>query len=176
MRRIFAGMKKLILIFVMLVSVAPLFAQDEEIEMPPYLKDPMLPAFEMLMLDSTTMLQTADIPAGQPIVIMYFSPDCSHCVTHTEEMIKHWDIFSDANIYMITPMTLSATKEFSEKMELDKKDNVTFGKDVQFFVMNHYDVKSFPFTAVYDKDKKLVGGFDSKADLETIIRAVSLAK
>lgn len=175
MRRIFAGMKKLFLIFALLISAATTFAQEEP-EMPPYLKDPMVPEFEMLMLDSTTMFNTADIPDGQPVIIMYFSPDCSHCVSHIEQMLKHWDDFSTAQIYMVTPMTLSATQALSEKMGLNLKENITFGKDVQFFVMNHYDIKAFPFTAVYDKNKKLVGGFGSKTDMETILRALAMAK
>lgn len=152
------------------------FAQEQTADTLPYLKYPVLPSFELLMPDSVEKFSTYYIPEGRPIVFVYFSPDCDHCVQFTKQMLEHIDDFKKTRIYMMTPMSLTATKEFADKMELDKHKNIKWGKDYKFFFISFYGVKSFPFVAVYNGKKKLIEGFPGHLAIEDVIKAVERAR
>lgn len=173
---IFAQMKNLLIIVAaVLLSTVSLLAQDGTLENPQYLQNPTLPSFEILLEDSTTMFNTKDIPTGKPTVLMYFSPDCDHCALVVRKIKEHNKDFKKAHIYMSTPMSLAATKEFSKELEIDKMDNITIGKDHAFFVIKYYKITSFPFLAVYDSNKQLVGAFHANADFNDVVKAVKNA-
>ena len=53
---------------------------------PPYKRSPTIPPLELLRPDSTKF--TKDDLKKQNTLIMYFSPDCDHCIHQTEDMIK----------------------------------------------------------------------------------------
>lgn len=170
-------MKKLILLSVLAVScVGNVFAQEEEEVQPPYLKYPVLPTFEILCEDSNKIVSTYDIPEGRPIIIMYFSPDCDHCLSVTKKILEHKDEFKKTRIYMSSPMYLAQINEFAKELELDKQKNIIIGKDFNYFVLKFYDLKSFPFIAVYNGDKKLVEGFKGGFKFEDVLKALERAK
>ncbi|MCB0696153.1 MAG: thioredoxin fold domain-containing protein [Chitinophagaceae bacterium] len=170
-------MKKIVLLVVLISSLGIKgLAQEQKADTLPYLKYPVLPSFEILLPDSTEKFSTYYIPEGRPIVMMFFSPDCDHCVRFTEQLLEHKDDFKKTRIYMITPMTLAATKVFADKMGLDKHKNIKWGKDYQYFFISFYGVKSFPFVAVYDGKKKLIEGFPGHLTIEDVIKAVERAK
>jgi len=50
-----------------------------------------IPSFDFLLSDSITRVNTATIPEGTPIALLYFSPDCEHCQHETETIIHHMD-------------------------------------------------------------------------------------
>ena len=91
---IFAHMKRLIVAtIVSLMSIAGFAQEKEEEQQVPYLKYPVLPTFDILDLDSNKTFSTYDIPKGRPIILIFFSPDCSHCIELGKEIVAHKDDF-----------------------------------------------------------------------------------
>lgn len=125
----------------------------------PYLKNPTLPAFFILKADSSSAINTYDIPEGQYTILMFFSPDCEHCKQLTKQMTASQAEYKDVAFYLFTPMQLGLLREFIADQHLDKYDNFFAGKDMNFFFPGFYRTKYVPHLVVYDEHKKLVTSF-----------------
>lgn len=154
------------------LSLQTVLAQTKTRDSLPYQKYPTLPAFNLLMLDSQTVFNTYDIPKGKPTLLMFFSPDCDHCKMLTDSLLNHMDELKKANIYMLTPMALSAIRDFYNKMNLRAYPNITIGKDYEMFFPRYYGAYYVPFLAIYDRKKKLVRSFEGGGKMEDIIKSL----
>lgn len=173
---IFAVMRQLILATIVSILSIASYAQEQTADTLPYIKYPVLPTFDILNLDSSKTFSTYDIPEGRPIVMVFFSPDCSHCVHLGQEIVKHKEDFKKTRIYMATPMSLPATEKYADSTGLSQMKNVMIGKDHRFFCISFYGLKSFPFVAVYNGKKKLIEGFPGTFEIEDVIKAVERAE
>lgn len=170
-------MKKLFLLVVLISSIAVKgFSQQQTADTLPYIKYPALPTFELLMSDSSTIFSTYYIPEGKPIVLIYFSPDCDHCMDFTKSLLEKKDNIKSTRIYMATPMSLPAMQEFYDKLELKKHKNLKMGKDFRYFCIRFFGIDSFPFIAVYGSDKKLVQAFHGGVKVDDVLKAVERGK
>ncbi|WP_307379958.1 TlpA family protein disulfide reductase [Chitinophaga terrae (ex Kim and Jung 2007)] len=131
-----------------------------------------IPAFDVLLLDSTTLLNTRDIPTGRPVLFMYFQPDCKHCQEETIKLVKNMDAFKDVQIYYISPSPISEVKLFYDLCGLKKFSNVTFAVDYKLYFYEQYKPTTTPYQAVYDRSKKLVDYFDGGTKLTRLMKLV----
>src|SRR5919205_3267867 len=90
----------------------------------PYKRFPTLPPVKLLLSDSTSMFTKADFQKKKPVLLMLFSPDCSHCQHETEELVKYKDDLKDVQIVMATLQPLSDMKDFIERYKLKELPNV----------------------------------------------------
>ncbi|MEO6851241.1 MAG: hypothetical protein ABI203_08280, partial [Mucilaginibacter sp.] len=87
-------MKKLFFLFSMVLFAGCTFAQSKpDID--------KIPPFRILKTDST-WFTPADIRKNKPVMIIYFSPDCSHCQHLMYEMKPRMKEFGDTQIVMVT--------------------------------------------------------------------------
>jgi len=128
----------------------------------PYLKYPTLPAFNILLMDSVTILNTYNIPDGKPIGLFFFDPECSHCQKEVKQLLKSMDSIKEIQFYMITPVhSATALRKFYEDYHLgDYKNIVAVGRDYEFFFGSFFGVKYVPDLALYDSHKKLLKLFE----------------
>jgi len=138
----------------------------------PYKKSPTLPAFNILLTDSTTLFNTYNIPDGRVTVLVLFDPDCSHCKAITEMLTKGMDSLKNIDFYFVTPVhSMTAIKGFSELHHLDQYPNVkAVGRDTEFFYGTFYGVKYVPDLAVYDKHKKLLHLFEGTVTVKELYK------
>ena len=165
-------MKKFLFVLFTLFSIA-LFAQTEEL--PAYKKQPGIPQFMILQPDST-WFTTASLPKNKPVVITYFSPECSHCQFEAKELVKHMDELKDINFVWTSYFTPGEIREFVDKYVVKKFDNVHFGRDTKYYIPVFYDLKYTPFSAVYDKHGKLVKTYDMGIDFKELKDLVNAEK
>ncbi len=131
---------------------------------------PKLPSFDLLLIDSTTVLNTKDIPGGKPIILVYYSPDCEHCQQETEDILKKMDSLKRVQFYFITTDPFDRMKVFKQYYKLDKYNNITLGRDYKSFFPRYYKVLAPPFSNVYNRHKRLVGTFAGQATAGDFIR------
>jgi thiol-disulfide isomerase/thioredoxin len=124
-----------------------------------------LPAFELVLADSVTRLNTKDIPTGQPFLIVGFSPYCPHCQGEIRDILKNMQKFRDTRVFLITYFPLSDLRLFYKKLRLDKYPNVTAAVDNKNVFLSYYRQHSIPFTAVYDSKKRLAEVISGRADM-----------
>lgn len=155
-------MKILRLCAVFLMFCAPVFAQPrkmnarDSMQLPAYQRYPTLPAFNIVLQDSSAVFNTYNIAEGRPTVLFFFSPDCDHCQMTTDSLMKHMDEMKMADFYMFTFMPLSMLRSFAEKNHLADYKNITVGKDQAYFFPLYYKAETVPYLVLYDKHKKLV--------------------
>lgn len=160
-------MKNIVLFCLLMLSLRSLAQVDTTL--PPYKRFPSLPPIQLLLGDSTTKYTKNDIPKNKPVLLMLFSPDCSHCQQTAEEMVQRKDELKGINIVMATLHSIHEMNAFVEKYRLKELPNVTVGRDIYFIMPGFYVVRNFPYLAFYNKKGKLIKGFEGAMPLSRII-------
>jgi thiol-disulfide isomerase/thioredoxin len=114
-----------------------------------------MPAFNLLLMDSTTRINTSSFPSGEPIVMFFFSPYCPYCRAQTEDIIANMKSFTNIRFYMLTNLPLSQLKHYYNHYRLDKYPNIVVAQDYNSYFVNYFKVTGVPYMAIYSKDKQL---------------------
>jgi hypothetical protein len=128
-----------------------------------------LPTFNIQLLDSSHVVNTADIASGAPTIVLYFSPDCKFSRMQTETIVKNHEALKHVRFYMCSSLPLSKIKAFSDHYQLSKYDNITVGRDVNLFFEKDLKVPAFPWSFIYKADKKLKRILTGNADLKLLL-------
>jgi thiol-disulfide isomerase/thioredoxin len=131
-----------------------------------------LPPFEMLLMDSNTVLKAQEIPMGKPILLLFFRPDCPHCQRETRLLLDHMDSLKNVRIYFLATAPFKDIRDFYFSYHLDKQKNLTVGRDQEHSFYQAFRPASVPYTAIYDANKKLVKIFNEEAGIENILKAI----
>lgn len=134
----------------------------------------LLPSFSILLPDSITYLNIADIPAGRPSVLFYFNPGCPFCQAEMREVIHNIDQLGGIDFYMITPYPFSDMKEFYKQFELDRFSNIKVGFDYKQFFDPYFQTTGTPFLAIYSGHRKLTATFIGVIKFDQIIDVARL--
>ena len=138
----------------------------------PYKKDPTIPAFSILQSDSTWFNKTA-LPKNEPVVIIYFSPDCGHCQLTAHEFVEKMDKFKDVFFVWISYLSVDKIKTFADEYKLSQYANVRLGRDPKYYVPSFYKVRFTPFIAVYNKNGKFMQAYEGGTDPATILKLLN---
>ena len=115
----------------------------------------IIPSFSILLPDSVSHFNTADIPQGQPFIVFGFSPTCTHCQAETKDILSHMDQFRNVRIYYVTPDNFHDMKLFYKVFKLAQYPNITIGRDEKFTFFKTFSVRQIPYAAIYDSHKRL---------------------
>jgi hypothetical protein len=132
-----------------------------------------VPTFSMQLLDSNRIINTRDIAAGQPTIVMYFSPDCQFSRQQTERIIAGYPTLQHIRIYMCASEPLSKLNAFSRHYQLNRFNNITVGRDYNLFFQDQLKVPSYPWLFIYASDKKLKRIVTGSTDVKTILDMVN---
>jgi len=163
-------MKKIALFLSLFVAGSAAFSQSKkgtDNDSAPYLKVPYTPPFKILLTDSTWFAKE-DLPKHTPVVVMYFSPDCSHCQMEVKEIVDSMQYFEKAFFVLASYKKMPDIVEFSDKYKLNEVKNMKVGRDTAYFLPTFYRVKFTPFIGVYDEDGKLLQTFPQGAKIEEL--------
>ncbi len=149
--------------------------QADNDTMPPYKKTTRIPQFDILRPDST-WFTNKELPAGKPLVIIYFSPDCGHCQLTAQEFVKDMDKLKNTELLWVSYHTPQQIKEFSETYKLSGYDNVVVGRDPNYKIPAFYRVQFTPFMAVYDKKGIFLKAYQQGTDPATIAKLIKTGK
>jgi thioredoxin-related protein len=159
-------MKKLFLFFVLIISTGFAFAQTNT---PPL----TIPPYHILTTDSV-YVTPANLKKHKPVMIIYFSPDCSHCQHLMFEMKPQMDVFKNVQVVMITfVLQLKAIQTFYRDFDLKNYPNFTVGTEgYTYLVQRFYQVKTTPYIALYDKNGKLIKAYEKAPKVEELVEEV----
>jgi len=118
-----------------------------------------LPAFNILLPDSSTLFNTANIPKGTPLVLMYFLPNCPYSQGEMKNIINNISNFRNIRFFICTSQPLEQLKGFYTYFNLDKYPNITAGVDFKHFVPDYFKPMAVPFTMIYNKNQQLTKAF-----------------
>ncbi|OLY92245.1 Thioredoxin-like domain-containing protein [Cnuella takakiae] len=136
----------------------------------PYLRFPTLPPMQLLLADSTSKYTREDVPRKKPVLLMLFSPDCSHCQHTAEEFVANKEKLKDLHIIMATLQPLWQMNAFVEKYGLKQIPGLVVGKDFSYILPSFYGIHNLPYLAFYNKKGTLITGFEGSMPLERILQ------
>jgi cytochrome oxidase Cu insertion factor (SCO1/SenC/PrrC family) len=145
--------------------------QAKDSSLPVYLKNPAIPSFSILTTDSATFTKN-DLPKNKTVVLIYFSPDCSHCQYEAKQIVQYMDSLRDVMFVWVSYHPLNEIKDFFTKYGLDKFKNVKIGRDTKYFIPTYYKVENTPFIAIYNRQGVFSKEFREGAKAEELIRAI----
>ena len=131
-----------------------------------------LPIFNLLLIDSTTIFNTTQIPEGNPIIFIYFSPDCENCQQETENLLSQLSDFKKTQFYFFTYDPMNRLRNFYYRYNFSKYSNITVGRDYNFSFPRYYQVNTTPYMAIYDRHKQLFAIFDGVPEVNKIVEII----
>lgn len=162
-------MKKLFLLLSLIIAAGCTRAQDtvntKNIQ--------KIPPFKILKQDST-WFSAANLKKNKPVMIIYFSPDCSHCQHLMYDMKSHMKELRNVQIVMVTFTEASMLKmiqDFYKTFDLKKYPNITVGTEGHTYVVQrYYQVRTTPFIAIYGHDGKLVKAYAKVPAMPVLVK------
>ena len=155
--------KKIALFLMMAVIASGAFSQT--------LKNNGKVAPFVITLDSGKTYTHEDLKK-EPLVLIYFSPECDHCRNFTKDMMKNIKSFADKQIVMVTFLSLDEIKKFVKDFDIASHHNIKVGTEANtFLVRNYYNVEHFPFVVLYDKNGKEIKTFANRPTIKEVMKA-----
>jgi peroxiredoxin len=165
-------MKNWLIIFALLPALQT-FSQDSTRQEPfTYKSYASIPAFPLLALDSSKFSSISVVNKKESLIIMYFSPTCSHCQHQAEEMTSHMKELKNVKILMVSAYPLEEMRQFNNDYGLTHFSNIKLGNDPEFSMGRFFDLKSLPGIFIYGKDGKLKKWFETNVKIEDLVAAL----
>lgn len=115
-----------------------------------------------MQLTNGQQYTSAQLAKG-PVVLIYFSPDCEHCQAFTKDLIKNYPVVANKQVIMVTFQAMDMLKPFVTQYNLNKYLNLKVGTEGTSYVVQHYyQIRSFPYIAIYDKNGNLVKTYEGE--------------
>lgn len=162
-------MKKVILFIAVLFVYSAAFCQYDTT--PPYLKNKLLPAFNLLNADSAVFTQSILTP-GKATIIMLYNPDCGHCQEQMELLLSIPEVITTTQIVLTSSQPLYKIQTFYNKNKLQQYPNIFSGKDYGWFFGKFFQPKTIPVLAVYNKLNLFVFLSQGNATKKQILDAI----
>ena len=168
-------MKRILLLLILIATVSCIQAQKADTAVKP---KPIAP-FRILTSDST-WFTPANLKKEKPVVIIYFSPDCSHCQRMMYELKPKLNQLKNIQVVMITwskDYDIRGIREFKRDYDLKKYANFTLGTEgYTMLVQKYYEVKTTPYIAMYNSAHKWVKAFDKVPKTEDVLASAKALK
>ncbi|MDP9081990.1 MAG: thioredoxin fold domain-containing protein [Bacteroidota bacterium] len=134
---------------------------------------PTIPPYKILTTDSVYETP-ANLKKNKATMIIYFSPDCSHCQHLMYEMKPYMKDFKNVQVVMITfAQPLKASQVFYRDYDLKKFPNFKVGTEgYSLVVQKYYHVATTPYIAIYDKSGKPFKYYEKPPRVEELVTDV----
>ncbi len=158
-----------LLLVIGLICSGPLLAQENSTapQEPPFKRFPTVPPYELLGTDS--ILHTKANLAKKPLLLMYFSPTCDHCIQQMADMNKYWKQLEDYQLVLATYEPMEDLAQFIKRFGLDQHTNIITGRDEKFMLPGFFAMRSLPYLALYDKKGNLITTFEGTTKMEKVL-------
>ncbi len=131
-----------------------------------------IPTFRMQLTNGQNY-SSADIPKNKPFVLIYFAPDCDHCIVLIDKLFKKIHQLDKTSVVMITFKPLPELSAFEKKYNTAKYPNIKVGTEgTTYVVRNFYRLQKTPFTAVYDKKGMLAFSYKDETPVDEMLARV----
>ena len=144
------------------------YAQKDSMDAP-FRKFPGIPPIDLLKTDSSSHITKANINAKHKTLLMFFSPECSHCQHQTEDMLAAIDSLKEIQIIMATYQPFEEMVAFSQKYGIDKYSNIKLGRDIKYFLPPFFRMKSLPYLALYDNSGNFITSYEGNVKVSKLL-------
>ncbi len=132
-----------------------------------------VPAYNLLDLNEKKFSSGSVQQKGKSLVVVYFSPLCSHCLEFTENLTSNLKKFKQVQFLFVSAYPLDDIKTFAITRGLNKMPQFKIGQDPDFNMGRFYELKEIPSIFVYSKSGKFKKAFNAKLKMEDLIEAAN---
>lgn len=133
-----------------------------------------LPDFKMKLTNGSTF-STTNVSHKKPVLVIYFAPDCEHCRALMDQLLPQMSAFKNTQILLVTFESLDDIAWFENHYHTNKYPNIKVGMEVPvFFLKNYYHVEHTPFTALFNKNGKLMISYKEFTPVSELIKWVKM--
>jgi thioredoxin-related protein len=119
-----------------------------------------LPAFTITKVDGKK-ISSRGLPKGKPVLLVYFSPDCDHCISLSKELLKNYANLKGVQLLMVSYQKISEVTKFDRQFSFSIYPNVIIGSEVKpLFLQKYFKVQHTPFVVLYNKSGKKYAKFE----------------
>ena len=140
----------------------------------PYLKNPGIPPFKILEVDSVRFLTKDNLKKNHLVLLIFFSPECEHCKHQMRDILDDFSKFGDIEIVMATFQPFDEMKSFYTYFRIGDHSNIFMGRDEHYMLPPYFRMQSLPCLALYDKKGQFITKFEGNQKVETILNAFKL--
>lgn len=151
------------------VTLLCLQTASGQVAAPPYKLNKKLPAFE-LETPENGVFNTSSLKKNVPVLIMFFSPGCDHCILQFESMQKRINELKKFQIIMATYQPIEELTEFNKKYQVSRYPNIVTGRDAKYFLPPFYEISNFPYMAFYDKNGRLITTYEGNMSVDNMLK------
>jgi thiol-disulfide isomerase/thioredoxin len=110
---------------------------------------------------------------GNPMVFIYFHPECEHCQYEAEQLLLKRDSFKGVQLVMVSPAPIDAVKQFFSSYHLTEIENLDVLWDKENKFESYFGESIFPTVIIYDNQGKLRKKYKGEVSIETIIQQLT---
>jgi 5S rRNA maturation endonuclease (ribonuclease M5) len=136
--------------------------------------DPMarMPKFPMILPDNGGLVFTDNLSKDFATMFVYFDPDCKGCQDEAALIKQKMEEFKHVQIFFLSTASWEDISYFRDYFHLEEHDNVFFGRDIDTFLVKHFDSYTTPLVALYDQHKNLKAIIEGKSDLTKLLETI----
>ena len=129
-----------------------------------------IPPFRM-QLTNGKIFSVQNVSKKTSLIIIYFAPDCEHCQVLIHGLLKRINEFKKAQIILVSFEPLNMVLNFEKEYHLTAYPNIKCGTEIPtFYFKNLFNIAKTPFTALYNKNGKLIISYKNETPLDDLIK------
>ena len=129
-----------------------------------------IPSFTM-KLSNGKSFSSKDLSKQKPAIIIYFDPDCDHCQTLINTLLKKINEFKKSQIVMVTFKPLNEVAGFEKKYHTAEYANIRVGTEQPiFFFRTLYHLENVPFTILFNKQGKQIISYKKETPVDDLLK------
>lgn len=135
-----------------------------------------LPDFS-IQLTNGKLFTAKNLSHNNPLIIIYFAPDCEHCQVLMKNALKRINEFKKSQILLVSFESLQQVTNFEKDYGLKSYTNIKIGIEKPvFFFRYYYHLENTPFTVLYDKHGKYIISYKMQTTVDDLLKHLNALK
>lgn len=130
-----------------------------------------VPDFEFLTTNETSFNQTS-IDSNTPTLFVFFNSECDFCRYEAQDIKVNIKELQDIEILFVSTEPMADIIGFSEEYNLNQHLNIHFLHDSTSAIYSLFDLTSYPYILIYNKNKKLLKRHKGQLNVQAILRVL----
>ena len=127
-----------------------------------------LPHIQLATADSTTLYDLNELSNNEPLVLIYFHPECEYCSAEINELLREPQKLAGIKNIFVTFAPREKVAEFLITHPIEQIENSIILFDDKYVFAGEYGIQSPPQTLVYDSNKQLIKHFRRVITIEAL--------
>ena len=129
-----------------------------------------IPPFR-IQLTNGKIITPQNLSKENPLLIIYFAPDCEHCQVLIHDLLERINDFKKSQIVLVSFEPLQDVINFQKNYRLSAYPNIKCGTEIPvFYFKNLFNLSKTPFSALYSKKGNLIISYQNETPLNELVK------